>query len=124
VAPRNRLIAFLATARPADSLAFYRDVVGLSVVEDAPFALVFLSGETMIRIQKVRDVVPGNDTALGWEVPDLRARMAELRQRGVRFVSFDGFPQDDGVWRADDGTEVAWFRDPDGNLLSLTQFRS
>ncbi|MCW5715603.1 MAG: VOC family protein [Bauldia sp.] len=118
------MIAFLATARPTESLAFYRDVVGLSVVEDPPFALVFLSGETMIRIQKVDHVVAGNDTALGWDVPDLRARMAELRQRGVAFVSFDGFPQRDGIWRADDGTEVAWFRDPDGNLLSLTQFGS
>lgn len=118
------MIAFLATARPAESLAFYRDVVGLSVVEDAPFALVFLSGETMIRIQKVTEVVAGNDTALGWDIPNLRARMAALEARGVAFVSFDGFPQQDGIWRADDGTEVAWFRDPDGNLLSLTQFHS
>src|SRR5690606_13543937 len=103
VASGERLIAFLATARPAESLVFYRDVVGLDIVEDAPFALVFLSGETMIRIQKVREVVAGTDTALGWEVPDLRARMEMLRQRGVTFVSFDGFPQKDAIWRAEDG---------------------
>jgi catechol 2,3-dioxygenase-like lactoylglutathione lyase family enzyme len=119
----DRLIAFVASARPDDARAFYRDVLGLTFVEESPFAIVFLSGQTMLRIQKVAEVPEPNDTALGWEVDDIAARMAELAGKGVAFARFDGIGQDkSGIWHAPDGTKVAWFRDPDGNLLSLTQF--
>jgi catechol 2,3-dioxygenase-like lactoylglutathione lyase family enzyme len=119
----DRLIAFISTAKPEESKGFYEDIVGLRFVEESPFALVFLSGETMIRIQKVAAVTPQPDTALGWAVDDLAPRMSELRQLGVAFERFEGVDQDEaGVWTTDDGTKVAWFRDPDGNLLSLTQF--
>ena len=119
----DRLIAFVASARPDDARAFYRDVLGLTFVEESPFAIVFLSGETMLRIQKVGEAPEPNDTALGWEVDDIAARMAELAGKGVVFERFDGFGQDESrIWNAPDGTKVAWFRDPDGNLLSLTQF--
>ena len=119
----DRLIAFVATARPDESRSFYRDVVGLTFVEESPFAIVFLSGETMLRIQKVAEVPEPADTALGWEVDDITARMGELAAKGIVFERFDGFDQDEsGVWNAPGGTKVAWFRDPDGNRLSLTQF--
>jgi catechol 2,3-dioxygenase-like lactoylglutathione lyase family enzyme len=119
----DRLIAFIATARPDEAKAFYRDAVGLSLLSEKPYSLVFLSGETMLRIQKVAEVRAAVDTTLGWEVTDIAARMVELEARGVVFERFDGFPQDGrGVWTGADGTMVAWFRDPDGNLLSLTQF--
>jgi catechol 2,3-dioxygenase-like lactoylglutathione lyase family enzyme len=119
----DRLIAFVATARPDESRAFYRDILGLTFVEESPYAIVFTSGETMLRIQKVDEVPPPTDTALGWEVDDIAARMAELAAKGIAFERFDGFGQDaSGIWTAPDGTTVAWFRDPDGNRLSLTQF--
>ena len=118
----DRLIAFIATAKPYESRAFYRDVVGLDLIEEAEFSIVLASGETMLRIQKVAEVEPGTDTALGWAVESIDVRIAELTERGVRFERFEGATTDDPVWVAPDDTKVAWFRDPDGNLLSLTQF--
>lgn len=121
----DSVIAFLATTRPADALRFYRDVLDLAFIEETPFAIALRSGPTMIRIQKVDSLEPRSDTALGWAVPDLLARVASLVEKGVRFERFDGFHQDPfAVWTAPDGTMVAWFRDPDGNLLSHTQFAS
>ena len=119
----DRLIAFVATAKPRESKAFYRDALGLRFVEETSFSLVFLSGEAMIRIQKVAEIVLAPDTAMGWEVDALDARVAELSDKGVVFELFEGIEQDSAcIWAAPDGTRVAWFRDPDGNLLSLTQF--
>ena len=77
----------------------------------------------MLRIQKVAEVAVPPDTALGWEVDDIAGRMAALAAKGVVFERFEGFGQDEaGIWTAPDGTRVAWFHDPDGNRLSLTQF--
>lgn len=117
------LIAFAATADPARARAFYADVLGLRLVADEPFALVFAAGAAMLRIQKVERVTALPYTAIGWRVPDIRAAMEELGERGVRFERFPGLSQDDaGVWHAPGGDRVAWFKDPDGTTLSLTQF--
>lgn len=119
----DRLIAFVATAKPDVSRAFYQDALGLTLVEESEFSIVFLSGETMLRIQKVAEVTIPPDTALGWEVDDIAGRVSELSGKGVAFERFDGFGQDEsGIWTAPDGTKVAWLLDPDGNRLSLTQF--
>jgi len=92
-------------------------------MEETEFSIVFSSGETMLRIQKVSDVTIPPDTALGWEVDDIASRVQDLTNKGAVFERFEDFPQDDvGIWSAPDGTKVAWFCDPDGNLLSLTQF--
>lgn len=117
------VIAFIATTRADEALAFYRDVLGLRVVEDTPYAIVMEGGGTMLRVQKAPAHTPAPHTALGWKVADLGATMDGLTARGVTFARFGGIPQDaDGVWTTPDGTRIAWFRDPDGNLLSLTQF--
>ena len=119
----NRLIAFVATARPAESRAFYGETIGLTLVEESEFSIVFASGETMLRVQKVSNVTVPPDTAIGWEVDDIAGRIRDLTNKGATFERFDGFVQDgEGIWSAPDGTRVAWFKDPDGNLLSLTQF--
>lgn len=118
----NRLIAFIATAKEIESRTFYEDILGLRFIEDTPYSIVFASGETMLRIQKVAHVAPGTDTALGWAIDDIDARMTELAAKGVAFEAFEG--SSGPIWVAPDGTQVAWFRDPDGNLLSLTQFAS
>jgi len=119
----NRLIAFVATAKPVEALRFYGETIGLELIEETQFSIVFSSGETMLRIQKVAEVTIPPDTALGWEVDDIGARVQDLRNKGAVFERFEEMPQDpDGIWSAPDGTKVAWLRDPDGNLLSLTQF--
>lgn len=124
----SNLMAFVATKDAARAMEFYRDVLGLRLLGDEPFALVFDANGTSLRVQKVRDVTLAPYTALGWEVRDIRGAIRRLVEKGVSFVrfgeSFAGFKQDEfGIWTADDGTQVAWFKDPDGNTLSLTEFR-
>lgn len=126
---RCDVIAFVATKDPGQAKKFYGATLGLRLLSDEPFALVFDANGTKLRVQKVRDVVPAPYTALGWEVPDIRGAIRGLVEKGVAFERFGdrfaGLKQDDlGIWTADDGTKVAWFKDPDGNVLSLTQFES
>ena len=118
----SKVMAFVATADAARARTFYRDVLGLRLVGDEPYALVFESGGTTLRVQKVASVAPAQYTVLGWSVSDIEGTMERLRAGGVRFETF-GMPGQDksGVWTAADGARVAWFKDPDGNLLSLTQ---
>jgi catechol 2,3-dioxygenase-like lactoylglutathione lyase family enzyme len=116
------LVAFAATTQPDASRTFYADTLGLTMTEDSPFALVFDANGTTLRIQKVQEMAPPGHTVLGWEVADMTATIESLTAAGVEFVHFDPLPQDaHGVWTTPDGTRVAWFRDPDGNLLSLTE---
>jgi catechol 2,3-dioxygenase-like lactoylglutathione lyase family enzyme len=114
---------FLATSDAESSRAFYERVLGLTFVADEPPALVFQVGDSMLRIQKVDRVHTAPYTALGWDVRDIRRTVHELRAAGVVFQRYDGLNQDDdAIWCAPSGALVAWFRDPDGHVLSLTQF--
>lgn len=119
---RDRLVAFIATADANRARAFYEGVLGLTFVADHGQLLVFDSGPSRLMIERVDAVTPRSGTVLGWNVKDLRRRIHDLMARGVVFERFEGMDQDDlGVWRpagADSG--VAWFKDPDGNLLSLS----
>jgi catechol 2,3-dioxygenase-like lactoylglutathione lyase family enzyme len=102
--------------------AFYEDSLGLEFADVDLFACVFRSGEVTLRVTKVNELHPQPFTVLGWEVADIRSEIARLRGRGVQFLIFDGLGQDaDGVWTAPGGAKIAWFKDPDGNTLSLTQ---
>lgn len=119
----SKIMAFVATADEQRARAYYEGTLGMRLVRDEPFALVFDANGTMLRIAKVSKLTPAAYTVLGWEVGDIAATVKELRQRGVVFEVIRGFEQDDlGVWTAPDGTKVAWFRDPDGNMLSVTEF--
>jgi len=116
-------ILFLATANAKKSRAFYEGVLGLTFVADEWPALVFQVGNSMLRIQKVEQVHAAPYTALGWSVSDIRQTVQTLRAAGVVFERYAGMNQDaDGVWPAPSGARVAWFKDPDGHTLSLTQF--
>lgn len=118
-----QVIAFVATTDSQRSKAFYQDVLGLTLIADEPFALVFQAGETMLRIQKAQELKPQPFTSLGWRVSEIRPVIDELRAKGVKFKRYDFFEQDAfDVWTTPDGSEVAWFEDPDGNTLSLTVF--
>ena len=117
------LTAFLATTRAEESRRFYCDVLGLRFEEDGPFALVVKGVNATVRIQKVKSFVPLSFTAMGWRVEDVKAMARELVGKGVKFERFDGMGQDElGIWDSPSGARVCWFKDPDGNVLSLTQF--
>jgi len=123
--PLTRLapIAFIPTAKPEAARAFYEHTLGLTFVSDDNFALVFRIGptQTMLRVVRTGDFTPAPFTIFGWEVDDIHATVAELSTRGVEFLRFSFFPQDEhGVWTAPDGSQIAWFKDPDGNTLSLS----
>ncbi|HET9954900.1 MAG TPA: VOC family protein [Polyangiaceae bacterium] len=119
----TKAMAFIATERPERALAFYRDVLGLRLLEDTPFALVFDAFGTMLRVQKAHSVVLAPYTSFGFEVKDIRATAQALAMEGVKGVRYSHFDQDElGIWLAPGGARVFWFKDPDGNLLSLTQF--
>jgi catechol 2,3-dioxygenase-like lactoylglutathione lyase family enzyme len=115
------VVAFVATTDSKRALAFYRDVIGLPLVADTLVALIFDAGGTTLRVAKVESLTPQPFTALGWRVADIASAVASLRGRGVVFEQYDGMGQDDaGIWASPDGGYVAWFKDPDGNLLSLS----
>jgi catechol 2,3-dioxygenase-like lactoylglutathione lyase family enzyme len=117
-----KLVGFVATANANQAAHFYSDVLGLELREDTPFALVFNSNGNALRVSKVTKVSAPPYTALGWEVADIATTARELSGRGVTFERFPGMAQDSlGIWRTPDGGQVAWFRDPDGNLLSIGQ---
>ena len=119
------VIAFSVTRDADRALAFYRDVLGLTLTEDGPYALVFDANGTMVRVQKVGDYTPHPFTQIGWRVADISATAAGLAARGVVFERYPFLDQDGGgVWASPDGqAKVAWFKDPDGNLISLTEWR-
>ncbi len=117
------LIAFVASTDLPRARAFYGGVLGLRSTEDNDYACVFDAHGTMLRVTAVAERAVAEYTVLGWRVDDIAAAVAELNAAGVGFRRYDGMDQDDaGVWTAPGGDLVAWFTDPDGNVLSLTQF--
>lgn len=115
-------ISFIATAAADKARHFYETVLGLRCVSDDPFALVFDLGATSLRIQKVDTMPEVNYTVLGWEVDDIHGCVETLAEKGVSFNLFSQLPQDElGIWSSPSGAKIAWFNDPDGNTLSLTQ---
>ena len=102
--------------------AFYEDVLGLAFLHDAGFARVFRIGEATLRVTHVEYLKPQPYTVFGWEVDEVVETLMELRNRGVAAERFDGIDQDEhGVWHAPPGDLVAWFKDSEGNTLSITQ---
>ena len=119
---RSRLVCFIATADADRARAFYHGKLGLALVEDGGYALVFDVNGTQLRVQRVQDVSPHPYTALGWEVANVTTAVRALAANGVTMARFPGLALDaDGVWDTPDGSRVAWFHDPDGNTLSLSQ---
>ena len=116
-------MAFLPSSDLERSRRFFADRLGLAVVDVNPFACVLRAGTTMLRVTKVDGLRPQPFTVFGWQVDDIRAVVVELAAAGVACLRFDGLDQDAaGVWTTPGGDLVAWFHDPDGNTLSLTQF--
>ncbi len=118
----GRIMGFVPVADPERARAFFIDALGLDFVSGDGFAVVVRSGGRDIRLVHVPGHTPAAFTVLGWDVEDIRAEVEELTRRGVVFVRVPGLPQDEqGVWSPPGGGHVAWFKDPDGNTLSLSQ---
>jgi catechol 2,3-dioxygenase-like lactoylglutathione lyase family enzyme len=123
-APAAKPMAFIVTRDRERAKAFYGGVLGFPLAGEDPFAAVFDMNGTMLRVSTVEAHAPAAHTVLGWEVADIGAAVATLAARGVTFTIYEGFGQDpQGIWTAPGSSNrVAWFLDPDGNNLSLTQF--
>jgi catechol 2,3-dioxygenase-like lactoylglutathione lyase family enzyme len=119
----QRLIAFVATRDPDRAKKFYRDTLGLGLMsEELPFALVFDAHGTMLRVTIVTELKPAGYTVLGWQAANIVAAARSLQENGVQFERYQGMQHDElGIWTAPGGAKVAWFKDPDGNTLSISQ---
>lgn len=117
------IIAFIPTLDFDKARAFYVDVLGLRFVDNDGFAMVLDANGTMIRVAKVQpDFKPAMFTILGWKVTGIEKVVAEMASKGVVFERYGFFEQDAlGIWAAPGGNKVAWFKDPDGNTLSVSQ---
>jgi catechol 2,3-dioxygenase-like lactoylglutathione lyase family enzyme len=116
------LIGFLLTKDYDKARAFFEAKLGFQFVSVDQYALAMRAGAHMIRISKVSDFTPARNTVLGWEVQDIETVVSWLKQRGVTFEKYP-FIQDPeiGIWTAPSGDQVAWFKDPDGNVLSVSE---
>jgi catechol 2,3-dioxygenase-like lactoylglutathione lyase family enzyme len=119
----SQVLTFLRTTNPAKAREFYEGTLGLHFVEEDDWALVYNLNGIMLRVQKVGGFTPPEYTSLGWWVEDITGAVKQLAAKGVAFERYEGLPQDqDGVWSVPGSTaKVAWFKDPDGNTLSLTE---
>lgn len=116
------LVAFVPVTDLDRARKFYEGVLGLTVESQNPFACVFRSRGTMLRVTKVDSLSPHPFTVLGWSVVDIEETARSLAGKGVESIRYDGMGQDQlGIWETPDGSKVLWFADPDGNTLSVTQ---
>lgn len=114
---------FLATADAEAARGFYEQKLGLTLEADDPYALVYQMAGTELRLSKVPNHTPLPFTVLDWQVPSISEAHTALSERGVTFTIFDGMGQDEnGIWTSPDGgARILWFKDPDGNVLSVSE---
>lgn len=118
----TKMIGFAITKDSKRARKFYADILGFTFVSEDQFALVIKTKENMIRISTVKDFTPAGHTILGWQVADIESVAAHLKERGVVFETYAWMKQSAlGIWAAPGGDKVAWFKDPDGNVLSISQ---
>jgi catechol 2,3-dioxygenase-like lactoylglutathione lyase family enzyme len=118
----NRVVTFLLAKNSEAAITFYRDKLGLTFLRDDGFALVFDMNGVMLRIGRVPEFTPAQNTVLGWESEDIAATVDELAAKGVAFSRYPNMGQDErGIATFPTGDKVAWFQDPDGNVLSISQ---
>ena len=116
------LVAFVSCSDLEVSSGFYGEVLGLSLLETSEFANAYDVNGTQLRVTLVDRPAGAPYTVLGWRVPDVAAAVRALREAGVEFMRYDGMTQDEhDIWTAPGGSRIAWFADPDGNIISLQQ---
>ena len=118
----TNIVAFVSTKNSEKARAFYEGLLGLRFVKDDGFAIVLDANGIMVRIAKMQEFTPAQFTVLGWQVSDIENVARALQAKGVHFELFGFFKQDElGIWTAPTGDKVAWFKDPDGNILSVSE---
>jgi catechol 2,3-dioxygenase-like lactoylglutathione lyase family enzyme len=118
----TNIMAFVPITDVGKAREFYEGVLGLRFLKDDGFAMVLDANGIMVRAAKMKEVKPVQYAVLGWEVKDIEAMVRGLREKGVKFEIFGFFKQDElGIWTAPSGDKVAWFKDPDGNTLSVSE---
>ena len=116
------LKSFVPTVKPKEAKVFYSDILGLELLSEDDYALEFNANGTLFRVIIVPELTPHPFTTIGWDVEDIEAVINTLNSKGVFCENYDFMPQDElGIWTSPNGSKVAWFKDPDGNILSLTQ---
>ena len=120
----GKMVGFLLTMDYGKAREFYEGKLGLTFVMLNPFALVMRAGENLVRIVKAAAFAPLQSTVLGWEVSDVEAEVGWLAARGVETEKYPWVAdKEHGIWTTPGGDKVAWFKDPDGNVLSVSQHR-
>jgi catechol 2,3-dioxygenase-like lactoylglutathione lyase family enzyme len=118
----KKLKAFVPTVKPGEARSFYKDILGLKLLSEDHYALEFDANGTLLRVTIVQDFKPQVFTVLGWNVSNIASVIKLLNEKGIVFEKYPFLEQDDsGVWISPGGSKVAWFKDPDGNVLSLTE---
>lgn len=115
------LVGFAPATDLERARAFYSDTLGLPAVSEDDFALVYRVGNATLRVAKVESLTPQPFTVLGWSVADVVATARWLRERGVAFERYPFVQDPDGIWTSPTGARIAWFKDPEGNVLSISQ---
>lgn len=117
----NRLKAFISTAMPDKAREFYTKKLGLKILSEDSYGIEFDANGTHLRISFVEKLTPQPFTILGWDTNDIVTTVKNLYKKGVTFERYNIIDQDEsGIWTTPGGTRVAWFRDPDGNILSVS----
>ena len=118
----KKLKAFVPTIKPEEAKSFYKDVLGLKLLSQDDYALEFEANGTLLRVTIVQELKPQAFTVLGWNVDDIVSIIKSLNDENIFCEKYDFFEQNDlGIWTSPNGSKVAWFKDPDGNVLSLTE---
>lgn len=118
----SKIIGFIPTRDVDNALNFYRDILGLHFVSDDAFAIVMDSNGITVRLVRIEEFTPAPYTILGWQVEDIESTVKQLAAKGLTFQRYSFLDQNkDGIWTAPSGAKIAWFHDPDGNTLSLSQ---
>ena len=118
----KKLKAFIPTLKPGKAKSFYKDTLGLQFLSEDNYGMEFDANGTLLRVITVQELNPQLFTVLGWNVPDIAYIIKELNKKGIVCEKY-GFPDQDnlGIWISPGGSKVAWFKDPDGNVLSLSE---
>ena len=120
------VMCFIASAKPDEAKKFYHDTLGLELLMDNEYSLVFSVNDTLtLRVQRVSELEPQQFAVFGWQVASIDEAVTNLSERGVEFEAY-GFPSQDvrGICTFENGDKIAWFKDPDGNILSVAQITS
>ena len=118
----KKLKAFVPTVKPDEAKLFYKDILGLKLLSEDNYALEFDANGTLLRIIIVQDLKPYPFTILGWNIDNIISLIKQLNDKDIFCEQYEFLEQDDlGIWTSPNGSKVAWFKDPDGNVLSLTE---